>query len=590
METTDRNQALSAAIAAFFEAAPPQCPTKTQLYNIAAQFAGDGGPYWLYAVRGDRFTSTIQHGILFRPSITQEICAEIDSALGGPTRRGVMLKGPQGIGKSHSLVNTVLSLESTGNYLVTFIPDCSIWVHGGQLVDWICGSFHSSPQALGLRMGYVRVETLCNLIDDIDSILKVLNKKWVFVFDQVNKLFSKTVNAQVVDASGLAFPFHTIQTVLKAGRITSVISASANNEISYKDQHEDFNEYYHKTNMSCDELCLTFDGINAMNVGNIVKYSGGVPLYSKLYLKNPNTFQKEVNASVRQSIDRLSPKSPYQEPDWNLVLDSIFSSLLATESGSPKFDRKFVLRESADEVNETYRYYPVFPAVLSSYRRILWHQLMKYVQLEEQNLLSVCCSYETSNYTRGRLFETIVIRRFQSRGINIQVGGYEVDIRASAVRFPEKFRFQGRLLPQLTKISEDGVYIPYDPNFPAIDVVWKHGRSVFGVQVHVSKHEDVASSFLGLCSEAGWFRNFDKVYLLYLGPEDAVTDLVSKLTEPPTFGGRSTRSTDCDETVHRRAISKDSISCLVDLQWPDGCSLRPKSGAHCEHSQAMDLA
>jgi hypothetical protein len=52
-----------------------------------------------------------------------------------------MIKGPHGIGKSHSLVNVVRKLLSEGVYLVTFIPDCERWNYPEYLQDSICASF-----------------------------------------------------------------------------------------------------------------------------------------------------------------------------------------------------------------------------------------------------------------------------------------------------------------------------------------------------------------------------------------------------------------------------------------------------------------
>jgi hypothetical protein len=132
------------------------------------------------------------------------------------------------------------------------------------------------------------------------------------------------------------------------------------------------------------------------------------------------------------------------------------------------------------------------------------------------------------------------------------------------------------LLPELKENSPDGVYVPLAPNFPAIDLVWKHGHIVVGVHVHVREHHDVKSTFIGLCDEAHWLTNFDKVYLLYLSPENEVTALVHTLVNPPRFEARVLRSYH-DDTEGRfillQAMSRDKVSCLIDLQWPDGCTL-----------------
>ena len=60
------------------------------------------------------------------------------------------------------------------------------------------------------------------------------------------------------------------------------------------------------------------------------------------------------------------------------------------------------------------------------------------------------------------------------------------------------------------------------------------------MQAHVSNHADVASSFWGMCREAGWFEEFDKVYLVHLSPEDATVNLVRNQVEPPKLSGPNT--------------------------------------------------
>jgi serine kinase of HPr protein (carbohydrate metabolism regulator) len=88
------------------------CPTDTELYRVADAFGMD--PYWRDHVRSERFSRMIEGGILYQPAIVEDIHGEIVSAFASPVKMGVMIKGSQGIGKSHSLVNTVLKLESSG--------------------------------------------------------------------------------------------------------------------------------------------------------------------------------------------------------------------------------------------------------------------------------------------------------------------------------------------------------------------------------------------------------------------------------------------------------------------------------------------
>ncbi len=53
----------------------------------------------------------------------EDLYAEVMEALNDPAPCGIMVKGPQGIGKSHTLVNLVRKLlyGTNGKYLVTFI-------------------------------------------------------------------------------------------------------------------------------------------------------------------------------------------------------------------------------------------------------------------------------------------------------------------------------------------------------------------------------------------------------------------------------------------------------------------------------------
>jgi len=73
----------------------------------------------------DRFDGSLEEGILYRHAIVDEMKNEVDKAF-KKRKAGVMIKGPHGIGKSHSIVNLVRKLlyDSDGGYLVTFIPDC----------------------------------------------------------------------------------------------------------------------------------------------------------------------------------------------------------------------------------------------------------------------------------------------------------------------------------------------------------------------------------------------------------------------------------------------------------------------------------
>jgi hypothetical protein len=96
-----------------------------QLYNVKDGFAVEDYK-WIATMETERFEGSFKRGILYRPEIVHELVKEVESVFNEPVASGVMVRGPEGNGKSHSLLNLVRKLryDSNGKYLVTFIPDC----------------------------------------------------------------------------------------------------------------------------------------------------------------------------------------------------------------------------------------------------------------------------------------------------------------------------------------------------------------------------------------------------------------------------------------------------------------------------------
>ena len=436
------------------------------------------------------------------------------------------------------------------------------------LVKAICAScgMDAEPIVQQVKGNHVLDSKLLHdLISSIDAILLKLGKKWIFVFDQINKLFVKPSNIHAKDASGLDFPFHYIRLVMKPTRITSVISASANNEMAYKERHEGFLEYNHTCEMTKTELIRLYNEIDETNVDMVLFSTSGVPFFvADLVEKEFDTalYEEEVIEAARDSLRRLKTDPIL----WDEVLPSTLSVLLLIDSPSDRYDKKFLVQER--QGGNRYLYKPLVQQVLTGYRSYVWKQLMTYVEEKESLLLQVCSDPDTTNRVRGCHFETMVLRRCSSSDVDIQVGGEQLTIPSGAQMANG---FAGRLLP---KAPMDGLHFPFDPNFPAIDFFLKKGRYVFAVQVHVAEHDDVANGFAGLCRQAGWFQRFDSIHLIYLSPEDAVRDLVGAMVTPPHFDTAVTRhSGEMPYRIARRAVTKDSFTCLRDLQWPEGCSI-----------------
>lgn len=549
----------------------------THRYSVDDGFHKDD-LYWKTNVREGRFESALTSGkgILYRPQIVTELHQMIDSALSNEVRRGIMVKGPAGIGKSHSLVNLVrrLMYGSNSEYLVTFIPDCFKWYSVVELLDAICAScgIAAEPFLKQVKGNNVLDGLLLNnLITSIDGILCSKGKRWIFVFDHINKLFVKRENIHAQDASGLSFPFHCIKSIMKPKRITSVISASANNEMAYKESHEGFSEYFHTPEMTGPELLQLFDNIDRSSVVTVLEETSGVPMFAASYVdKNMeiDPYELEVIASVRHSLEKLENET--SDTNWNRVVASTISALLLTETRESLYDKKFLLPEQI-QMQRRFLYKPLVPQVSTAYREHFWSKLMLYVETKERALLNVCRDPATTNKVRGCCFETMVIRRCSANDVEFQVGGMSVTVPSGD---QEATGFGGNLLPEA---PSDGLSFPFNPNFPAIDFILKVGRYVFAIQVHVNKHNDESSDFAGLCRQAGWFEKFNWIELIYLSPEEDVTNLVESRVMPPTFNVRPTQQERATgqpcRQIRRRALSKDAIACLRDLQWPDNCSI-----------------
>jgi hypothetical protein len=122
---------------------------------------------------------------------------------------------------------------------------------------------------------------------------------------------------------------------------------------------------------------------------------------------------------------------------------------------------------------------------------------------------------------------------------------------------------------------KNGMYVPLNSNFPAIDLIWKMGEIVYGVQVNATGgHDCVLNNFRTMCKAAEW--TFDKIYLVYLCPEKAVAELLVKkvIPSPPVQRGeKRPRPGSEDLHISVKVLSRENVSCLKDLQWPEGCTL-----------------
>jgi hypothetical protein len=326
------------------------------------------------------------------------------------------------------------------------------------------------------------------------------------VFDQINRLFARFETKK--DVGVLNFPYRHIKQVMAPGRITSIISASANNEIAYKEHHPGFDEYIHRVDMTDEEIELVCP--DAKNYREVKEWTGNVPLYAHKFVvtlcEDITAFKEDILESINHSISTLT--TPVNKEELYQSMSKILLHL-KFESIPTVYDRKFFVKMSDSNALKA-----LFPLAEVAWRNVLTEFLFTFVSRNEANLLSVYKRSDTTNDTKGRLFESIVIHRCKTLGVKVPRSVIPDEVVIVPATY---FYFETTQLPTMIN---DGVYIPRVPNFPAVDMVWKSSNHVFGVQVHISSsHDDVAtgSSFWKMCSTKGWLQTY-KLYLLYLSP------------------------------------------------------------------------
>ena len=572
----------------------PDDVLKQEFYSVNDLFGSDPFHcYWTSQLRADRFADDPR--ILYRPSIADAIVSRIDKCFMASGKKGLMIKGPQGIGKSHSIINVYRKLVSStqNNYLVTFIPFCEDWNNTDFFANAVCRSLGLELADIGLQdddlsspeISIVAVRKLLKLIQDL---LKKHGLKWVFIFDQINSLFSKAPQAEKLEE--LPDPYFLVSEVMSSHFVVSVIAASANNEIAYKDRHQKFVEYHHPPSLGVGELPAFVEHITAgpdfmqadvkkqkrsesdddddddkmdakeqetsesdgddeemedsagkALLESLRRTSGGVPLYTITYLQNPVDFEVAVNEEVMHSLMKLRDALvKVEERRWEMVKDSILTMLLGIPTTALLYDRKYMTRETVG--NGMVVYHALFPAIASAFRRLLWKELMMFVEESEVRLLTICQDPTTTNDTRGRIFESIVIRRMQSEQTDVELpDGERFSIPKENIQ-----TISGSAFP-LPKADGTALIIPVNLNFPAVDWIWVNGSSIYGVQCHVNPHDDVFAKFVANAKKSKWFQRFDKVSLVYFSPERETVSLVVNRVSPEEMDvplGRAQRGSD----------------------------------------------
>jgi len=235
-------------------------------------------------------------------------------------------------------------------------------------------------------------------------------------------------------------------------------------------------------------------------------------------------------------------------------------SFVGTTWKKPKYyDREYAV------LNEALYLEPLFPFVSGAYRDYFWDDLLTYVKKNEQHLLQICRNPTTTDNIRERIFEHLIIARCLSCRIALCTRNSGI----ARNEFPglEKCkiveRFQGQKLPK--DLSQDGMYVPLNTNFPAIDMIWKMGKNIWFVHAHVAKHDDdVKFALEDLLEDFDWPKVVENIFLLYLSPS---RDVSNSLYESLFF------LDDSSSLTKVLAMPITYFACMENLPWPDSdCS------------------
>jgi hypothetical protein len=315
-----------------------QIPQNGTKYNIKGVFRTFG--YWVAMVDKESFDATLNNGILYREDIVNDLVSAVKNAFGCNGARGVLVEGPHGVGKSHSLVNLVLKLQWRGDCLVTFVPDCGKWDHPIFMLTMICGSFGTTPDALGWS-GQVTDEAVYHFGNKIQWLLADRGKRWVLVFDQINKLFTKCRTNKVYR---LDRQYRMIDNVRSVGQVISVLSVSTNNEKVHVPAS--FGRYSHRIDMEDAELKLLFSKLAVEDVADDVKRTaGGHPGSVAKYMGIKTTFLNALYNDVHMSVDRLMIDFACVTSIPRKVMEAVVLSVLGQSHGRLAlwYDKKFLV-------------------------------------------------------------------------------------------------------------------------------------------------------------------------------------------------------------------------------------------------------
>ncbi len=370
--------------------------------------------------------------------------------------------------------------------------------------------------------------------------------------------------------------------VRKAGRIVSIISASANNDVSHREYHQGFERFDHPISFEKHELEILYteEKVDSWSMPELEYATGRIPLHINEWVSKGDLYPGRIRSDIMYSLQKLQRE---QSDIWKRFIASSVQCLLGTSlSNMPiNYDRKYL---KVQEKNYAYTIVALFPLVEEAYREFFWENLEKHIGEHETKLLDVCAHERTTDDVRGRLFEQMVIARLCKNGLSANdvskiLNEAKItmtsDMRAALECRVIQDLFEGMAYPTFAASESFTLYIPLAPNFPAIDLFFRLGKVVIAFQIHVAeKHADVLTSLQSHVKNAKWKSGgIHTIILVYLVPlarqekKAKTTRSLRRKREQPTQ--ISTDYIQCDDytyvTMHK---SVQDFEPLQTMKWP----------------------
>jgi len=312
-------------------------------------------------------------------------------------------------------------------------------------------------------------------------------------------------------------------------------------------------------------------------IESLMATTGGVPLQVRKLLSyqddqqgaevlNFEPYVRDVNLSVQVSLNALNDQMKRAEY-IEQVTKNAFCCLLQIPLGKKPvyYDRNYSVL-SQDVLSNDLYLKPLFPLVSVAYREYFWEALMKDLKEDEQSYLKICSPNKPgiTNDTLERIFEHLVMARCING--NLALCSTTTNQGIAKHEFPGLDRcdlverFPGQKLPP--DLSKDGIYVPMMyMHFPAIDLIWKMGQTIWFVQVHVAADHttNVRADLEKLLNDSEWTKFAKHAFLLYLSPAQSVSNRLS--SDLFHLDGSS-------PLTAVLAAPCTHFQCMKDLQWP----------------------